>query len=100
MNKWDGAISRLENILEIWETLGETEKKVLITFAFRLLAGQRKYGKLDLQTDKRAWTWEAAEEALDMSCYLAAELIHATEESRRKYFDGLKDEDGVASGTE
>lgn len=66
------------------------ERSVLNTIAWRLYAGQRKYGKLE--ETKKEWTWEAAEEGLDQSVYLAAALVALTEEGKRRYFAGL---DGV-----
>lgn len=69
----------LDHILEAWETLGEREKKILATFTMRLLAGQRKYGKLSI--DKKDWSYEAIEEALDASVYLAALLNDKTDKA-------------------
>ncbi len=79
----DVLLDPLSIVLETWEKLGEVEKRVLSTLATRIYAGQRRYGKLEY--DKKAWTWEATEEALDQSVYLACELLNATEESKRKY---------------
>jgi hypothetical protein len=62
----------LEKLLEMWESLAERERKVLLTFGFRLLAGQRKYGPLT--KGKKVWNYEAIEEALDASVYLTAML--------------------------
>lgn len=72
------------------------ERSVLNTLAHRLLAGQRKYGQLE--EGKKTWTWEAAEECLDSSVYLAAGLIALTESSRRRYFSSLNDQPGESGG--
>lgn len=73
----------LDIVLETWEKLGEVEQRVLATLATRIYSGQRKYGKLAY--DKKAWTWEACEEGLDMSVYLTCELLAITEEAKRRY---------------
>lgn len=65
------------------------ERSVLNSLAWRLRAGQRKYGKL--HENKKVWTWEAAEEGLDQSIYLAAALVALTEGSKRRYFASLDD---------
>lgn len=51
--------------------LGPNAQKVLLEVAKRMATGARQYG--DFQP--RKWTKEAAEEALDQSVYLAAELV-------------------------
>lgn len=45
--------------------------------AERLVVGRRQYGELRLATDRRDWVHEAADEAADLSVYLAAALIRA-----------------------
>jgi hypothetical protein len=80
----------IENLLTVWEKLGPMERSVLNTLAHRLHAGQRKYGPLT--ENKKEWTWEAAEEGLDQAVYLAASLVAATEEAKRRYFSGLDGE--------
>lgn len=93
---WVGLIgvamtpTSIESLLTVWEKLGMMERSVLNTLAWRLYAGQRKYGKLE--ENKKEWTWEAAEEGLDQSVYLAAALVTLTESGKRRYFAGL---DGV-----
>ncbi len=62
----------LENLLTVWEKLAVRERKVLLSFAFRLWAGQRLHGELSV--DKKDWGYEAIEEALDASVYLACLL--------------------------
>lgn len=71
----------------MWEKLGPLERSVLNTYAWRLYAGQRKYGQLE--EDKKVWTWEAAEELLDAAVYLGAALVAATEQTKRRYFNTL-----------
>ncbi len=78
----------IEHILGVWEKLGPMERSVLNTIAYRLLAGQREHGLLDER--KKVWTWETAEEAMDQCVYLAGAMVAFTEESKRRYFQGLK----------
>lgn len=59
------------------------ERLVLATIANRLWAGQRLHGLLE--EGKKEWTWEAAEEFLDSSVYLATALVSLTEASKRRY---------------
>lgn len=75
--------NHLEIILDMWEKLGVMEREVLSTLALRLYAGQRKYGKLE--ENKKPWTWETAEEAMDASVYLAAEMVRVTKLAMKKY---------------
>ncbi len=65
-------MNELDMILSLWEKLGERERKVLLTFANRMLAGQRRYGHL--YVGKKHWGYEAIEEALDAAVYLSALL--------------------------
>lgn len=69
----------LDQLLDFWEKLGERERKVTLTFMARLYAGQRKYGKLE--SAKKDWAYEAIEEALDASVYLAAMLNDKSEKA-------------------
>lgn len=62
----------IHKLLEAYENLGERERKILTTLAMRLWAGQRRHGKLTV--DKKDWGYEAIEEALDASVYLACML--------------------------
>jgi hypothetical protein len=57
------------------EQLGTDELAVLAVIAERLRLGQRQYGALDAVHDRRDWTHEALEEALDLAVYLAAALL-------------------------
>lgn len=71
-----GMESKLEDLdlfLDILERLGPMERKVLLIYAQRLGAGQRKYGLLE--AGKKDWNWEALEETLDQSVYITCELV-------------------------
>lgn len=61
-----------------WMKLGLRERLVLVHVAERLLMGQKAYGPLT--KGKKNWRKEAAEEHLDATVYMAAELIDALEE--------------------
>jgi hypothetical protein len=78
---------RIDELLRIYEELGPLERKVLMTLVYRLYAGQRKYGKLE--EGKKVWTWEAAEEAIDMAVYLSTSLVAVTEDTKRRYLADL-----------
>src|SRR5262245_29123480 len=69
---------RHEAIVTLQETLpalGDEEVCVLAQVATRLAAGQRRYGRLSLRTDRRDWHTEAIEECADGLAYLAAALV-------------------------
>lgn len=51
--------------------LGDQELAVFLALGRRLLAGQRAYGPLALQTDRRDWKKERAEELADALIYQA-----------------------------
>lgn len=70
---------QIQNLLEAYEHLGERERKILTTLAMRLWAGQRRHGKLSI--DKKDWGYEAIEEALDASVYLACMLNDKTDKA-------------------
>jgi hypothetical protein len=72
-------IEQLERLLATWEKLGQGERNILLVFLMRLYAGQRKYGKLD--TNKKDWTYEALEEALDMAVYMSCALQAKSEKA-------------------
>lgn len=72
----------VDNLLETWTHLGERERKVLLTVGMRLLAGQRIHGKLSV--DKKDWTYEALEEHLDATVYLAAALSDKADKAFRR----------------
>lgn len=65
-------MTELNRLLDLWENLGERERKVVLSFMTRLYAGQRLHGKLSL--DKKKWGYEAIEEALDGCVYLTCML--------------------------
>lgn len=67
--------SDLEAIYVAAASLGPDELRVLRAVTERLVLGRRQYGELDLATDPRDWAREAAEEALDLSVYLAIRLL-------------------------
>lgn len=69
--------SGLDSLLDCWEFLGKKEKAIVVLFAKRVLAGQRKYG--EVSTDKKNWTWESLEETLDGSFYLLARTLEHIE---------------------
>lgn len=81
-------VTQLDRLLTYWTKLGQGERNVLLTFTARLAAGQRKYGPL--ARDKKNWTYEALEEALDGAVYLSAAL---EAESARAYYAMVKDEE-------
>ncbi len=73
------STDHLENILTVWEKLGPREKRVLLTFAWRMATGQRKYGPMSLA--KKDWTYEALEEVLDACVYMSAALCDKTDKA-------------------
>ncbi len=67
----------IESLLDCWEKLGARERKVICTVAWRLYAGQRKYGPLTL--GKKNWPLETLEEQMDSLVYLAAAMSDQTD---------------------
>lgn len=63
----------------IMESLNDDERNVVLDVALgiarRMFTGRQRYAPLDLATDRRDWTTEAAEEALDGAAYLAMALL-------------------------
>jgi hypothetical protein len=55
--------------------LGPVEQRILVELAKRLRDGERCYGRFNLSTDRRDFRAEAAEEALDLAIYAAAQLL-------------------------
>jgi len=55
--------------------LGADELRVLVLIARRVLAGEARYGRLDLSHDPRDLGREALEELLDAIFYLSAGLL-------------------------
>lgn len=78
---------KVEQLLEIWESLAETERMVLLTYAKRLQKGQRLFGPM--YVDKKDWAYEAIEEALDASIYLTALL---SDRVTKAYNNGFGDD--------
>jgi len=68
-------VSALDELASVVAELGTDEHRVLLVLAKRLLLGQAAYGRLDLAHDRRDWTAEARDEALDLSVYLAIALV-------------------------
>jgi hypothetical protein len=62
-------------LLHAWGLLGVDERRVVLAVAQRLSVGARAYGPLRIMADPRSWTGEALAEALDLSAYLAFELL-------------------------
>jgi hypothetical protein len=58
--------------------LGSDEVRVLVAIARRLAVGRVQYGPLEISTDPRDWRAEGAQEACDLSVYLACELLRKT----------------------
>ena len=55
--------------------LNATERAVIGRQVERLLVGQQKYGKIDLDTDPRNWLRELSEELLDGLNYIELEQM-------------------------
>lgn len=64
----------------IMEQLGEDEREIMVVLGERLLDGQSRYGKFDLDSDDRDFQQEAFEEDCDWLVYRAAEVVR----NRRK----------------
>lgn len=67
--QWVERVDGATEIREIAELLSEDARGVLLTIARRLLAGQAKYGMLDLKADTRNWREERRQEKLDELVY-------------------------------
>lgn len=65
----------LHKLNEIFEQLGDDEKEIIEVLAERLLEGQKRYGKFDLDSDDRDFQQEAFEEDCDWLVYRAAEVV-------------------------
>jgi len=55
----------------VWSELGGDERRVLLEIAKRLAMGQRTYGRLDIDRERRDMQREASEELFDGCVYLA-----------------------------
>lgn len=62
---------------EVWDKLGDDERKTILYLANRLLTGQMQYGKIDLANDKRDWSTERKAEIGDLLVYSAFEALKA-----------------------
>lgn len=69
------ALASIRRIAILCGELGPDELKVLERVAQRLAMGRKHYGLLNIEQDRREWTKEATEEALDMSAYLALAML-------------------------
>jgi hypothetical protein len=67
-------------LLDYWKELADRERKIVLAFVARLLAGQKIHGKLS--PGKKNWKYEACEESLDAAVYMCA-LLHDTMEDAR-----------------
>ena len=63
--------------------LGDDELRLLTLLAARALGGEARYGRLDVQRDRRDFEHEALEELLDGLFYIAAALLKARRRDRR-----------------
>ncbi len=59
----------------ILEQLGDQEIEAILWIATRLLHGQKRYGTLDLERDRRDFRHERAEELADALTYSAMDEI-------------------------
>jgi hypothetical protein len=64
-----------EELARLASELGPVERRILVELAQRLRDGERRYGRFNLSTDRRDFRAEAAEEALDLAIYAAAQLL-------------------------
>lgn len=64
-----------DRLLALARQLGPDELAVLILVAERLAKGRKRYGTLDIATDRRRFPVEALEEAADGLVYAAVALI-------------------------
>ena len=56
--------------------LGDDELELLLLIATRLWDGQRRYGRFDLDRDRREFDREALEEVADALVYSGVALVH------------------------
>lgn len=56
-------------------TLNETERGIIARQTTRALAGQRRYGAVQLQRDRRDWLDELAQELYDAIFYIEAQKL-------------------------
>jgi hypothetical protein len=67
-----------DELVAVLHQLAPVERNVLLTIGRRLLAGQGRYGRLDLTTDRRDWRRERAEELADALVYGAIAEVAST----------------------
>ena len=72
------AEKRLE-LVAILDRLNDDEQQVVLDVALviarRMMTGRERYAPLDLALDRRDWTAEAFEEAVDGAAYLSMAVI-------------------------
>ena len=87
-NHGAGIMSRrhalLRDLADVAQRLSDDELQVMLTIGVRAWAGQTQYGCLNLLRDHRDFRNEAFEEACDAAFYLAAGLLTADGEARRR----------------
>lgn len=64
-------------LLLLARQLGDDELEVITLLTARVRAGQRRYGRLVLASDRRDFGREALEEITDALVYLGAELLRS-----------------------
>ena len=74
------GITSADKIVALLSHLNADESEVLLRITARLVLGRQQYGGLNIDTDRRDWAEQAAEEAFDGSVYHA---ILAVKLSRR-----------------
>lgn len=62
--------------------LGEDEIRILVRVARRLEFGRKRYGLMDLKSDKRDFTKEAVEEILDWLVYVESDIERKVQRKR------------------
>lgn len=65
---------QLGELVDIVDKLEPDARELLLEQARRLIIGQRQYGRVDLDTDRRNFVREALEECLDQTIYTLAAL--------------------------
>ena len=68
-------VTSADKIVALLSHLNDDETTVLLRITERLVIGRKQYGALDVATDRRDWTKEANEEALDLAVYLAIKTV-------------------------
>jgi hypothetical protein len=81
---------QLDTLLNVWEKLAPMERTTALAYLHRLYAGQRRFGPL--KTDKKEWTYEAKEEALDAAVYLSALLAEHSMKAMERMVEEAENE--------